>query len=257
MTKIPQPILAAVPFSKYHHLHQCGPPALSRIVASFLQGSTHVARILSPTPGPCRDRHCHLPPPGPRYSGRRPDTAQGLHRVIQRQGPVRLAWHAALQPLQTGGHAGGRTQDPDREMDGGCQEALDGRQRRTGQRRQRRLPDHRQGLWRHRVARRIQDGRPRPTAASTCAARRRCRSGITPRKAANGTSAPTRAAAACGTTAPARPARIRSCWPTSRSANGTPSASSWSANGSPSISTTSSSSTTPGWRTSGTTSCRC
>ena len=103
----------------------------------------------------------------------------------------------------------------------GRQEALDGRERRTGQRRQGRLPDHRQGLRRHRAADRLQDRRPRPTAASTCGPRRRCRSGTTPRKAASGTSAPTRAAAACGTTAPAPRARTRWSWPTSRSASGT------------------------------------
>ena len=56
------------------------------------------------------------------------------------------------------------------EVDRGRQEALDGRERRTGQRRPRRLPDHRQGLRRHRAADRLQDRVPRPTAASTCAA---------------------------------------------------------------------------------------
>ena len=100
-----------------------------------------------------------------------------------------------------------------REMDRRRQEALDRGQRRACQRRQRRLFDDRQGLRRHRVAHRLQDGRPRPTAAFTFGRRRRCKSGTTPRKGANGTSAPIRGAAACGTTArrtgqrPARPGR--------------------------------------------------
>ena len=113
-----------------------------------------------------------------------------------------------------------------------AKQALDGRERRTGQRRQRRLPDHRQGLRRHRTAASTTRPSPRPTAASICGPRRRCRSGTTPRKAASGTSAPTRAPAGCGTTAPAPRARTRSCWPTSRSASGTASASSRSASAS-------------------------
>ena len=48
------------------------------------------------------------------------------------------------------------------------------------------------------------------------------------------------------------PAKIRWCWPTSRSASGTPSASFRSASASRSISTTSSSSITPAWKTTGT-----
>ena len=51
------------------------------------------------------------------------------------------------------------------------------------------------------------------------------------RRRASCRSARTRARAASGTTAPARPARTRWCWPTSRSASGIPSASSWSARG--------------------------
>ena len=148
------------------------------------------------------------------------------------------------------------TRRADRQMDRGRQEALARRERRTGQRRHGPLPDHRQGLRRHRAAHRLQDGaegRQRHLPAGHAAG---AESGTTPRKAASGTSAPTRAAAACGTTAPARPARIRSSWPTSRSASGTASASFRSASASPSISTTSWSSITPGWRTSGTASSR-
>ena len=51
------------------------------------------------------------------------------------------------------------------------------------------------------------------------------------RRAASGTAAPTRAPAACSTTPRARPAAIRWCWPTSRSASGTVSASCRSASG--------------------------
>ena len=51
------------------------------------------------------------------------------------------------------------------------------RERRTGQRRQRGLPDHRQGLRRHRAAASSTRPWPRPTAASTSGPRRRCKSG--------------------------------------------------------------------------------
>ena len=46
----------------------------------------------------------------------------------------------------------------DRQLDRRRQAALARRERRTGQRRPRRVPDDRQGLRRHRIARGIQDG---------------------------------------------------------------------------------------------------
>ena len=124
-----------------------------------------------------------------------------------------------------------------REEHGGVQEALDGRERRTGQRRQRPVCHDDQGLRRFRASDRVQDRARRPTAASTSAGRPRCRSGTRPRRAASGTSAPTRAPGPCGTTR-AR-ASCRWCWPTSRSASGTRCGSRWSARTSPSTSTTS------------------
>ena len=143
------------------------------------------------------------------------------------------------------------------EMDRRRQEALDGRERRAGQRRQGRLPDDRQGLRRHRAAHRIQDGAqgrqrhlsPRHAAGADLGLHQGRRQ-VEPRRR-QGQRRPVEQQPR------ARPARTRSSWPTSRSASGTASASSRSASASRSISTTSWSSITPGWRTTGTASCRC
>ena len=103
----------------------------------------------------------------------------------------------------------------------GREEALARRGRRARQRRPRRLPDHRQGLRRHRAARSTTRRSPRPTAASTSAARPRSRSGTPPSRGDSQDSGPTRARAGSGTTARAPRARTRWSWPTSRSASGT------------------------------------
>ena len=79
-------------------------------------------------------------------------------------------------------------------------EALERRERRAGQRRQRPVCHDRRDYGDIELRSSTRPS-PRPTAASTCAARRRCRSGTRPRPAASGSTAPTRARAACGTTA--------------------------------------------------------
>ena len=81
------------------------------------------------------------------------------------------------------------------------------RGRRHRQRRPGCLSHHRQGLRRHRAPGRLEDRTARAIAASTSAARRRFRSGISPSPDTRRW-APTRAPAVSGTTARAHPARI-------------------------------------------------
>ena len=90
--------------------------------------------------------------------GRCRRTARRLSKAVQRQGPHRLARHAALRSVCPGRHARGQAKAKHRRLDRRRQATLERRERGTGQRRRRRVPDDRQGLRRHRIARGIQDG---------------------------------------------------------------------------------------------------
>ena len=197
-------------------------------------------------------------PPRRAVGGRGPRPAEGVHRAVQRQGPLRLArlghpregrrarttWRSSV-PRSATKKVAAWTAD--------AEEALDGRERRTGQRRPRGVPRHRQGLRRRRAADRVQDGaegrqrhlpaghpagadlghEPRKASKYGTASRQGLRRAVQQRHGSPGQR-------------PARPRRqaVRRVEHAS--------ASSRSASGPRCTSTASSSSTTPGWRTTGT-----
>ena len=167
--------------------------------------------------------------------------SRGVHGPLQRQGPHRLegpAQGAVRQSGQAGRPAGGRVGQAPAGSRRGHAGPLERRRWRAQLRRQGPKPLHGQGLRRLRDARRLEDRERRR--------QRHLPAGLAPgADLGHGQprrSAPRSAPAASTTTRRTRASRRR--WPTSPSASGTRSASSWSATRSPSTSTASWSSTT-------------